>query len=191
MPDSDAQLAARVRKGDEGAFAELYDRHADRLFALASSIVHDPAAAEEAVADAFLRLWREADHDPDRGSVGAYLVVVTRSRALDQRRARERRHRAEQGSADRGESPTALPLAGFGPAPDRAAELTEDRERIRAALSELSDAQRVAIELAYFGGLTQREISERLGEPLGTVKTRVRDGMVRLRDTFASAGRRA
>jgi RNA polymerase sigma-70 factor (ECF subfamily) len=191
VPVSDSQLAERVRQGDESAFAELYDRYADRLFGLASSIVRDPAAAEEAVADAFLRLWREADHDPDRGSVGAYLVMVTRSRALDQRRAAERRVRAEQGSADQGESATALPISGFGPAPDRAAELTEDRERIFAALSGLSDAQRAAIELAYFGGLTQREISERLDEPLGTVKTRMRDGMIKLREAFVPAGRQA
>lgn len=191
MADTDEVLAARVRDGDESALAELYDRHADRLFALASSIVRDPAAAEEAVADAFLRLWREADHDPERGSVGAYLVVVTRSRALDQRRTRKRRLKAEQGQAERGESPTALPLSRFGPAPDRAAELTDDRERIFAALSHLSDAQRAAIELAYFGGLTQREISERLDEPLGTVKTRIRDGMIKLRETFAATGRQA
>lgn len=189
VSDSDDLLAARVQEGDEAALSELYDRHADRLFALASSIVGDPAAAEEAVADAFLRLWRTRDHDPDRGSVGAYLVVVTRSRALDARRARSRRLRAEQDGADQGESRTALPISGFGPAPDRGAELSQKRERIFEALAGLSDAQRAAIELAYFGGLTQREISERLDEPLGTVKTRIRDGMIRLREAFAPTRR--
>lgn len=184
MPDSDDVLAARVQEGDEAALSELYDRHADRLFALASSIVGDPATAEEAVADAFLRLWRKRDHDPDRGSVGAYLVVVTRSRALDGRRASRRRHRAEQDGAEQGASPSALPISDFGPAPDRSAELSQKRAVIHEALAGLSKAQRAAIELAYFGGLTQREISEKLGEPLGTVKTRIRDGMIRLREVL-------
>ncbi len=182
-------LAVRAQEGDEAALSELYDRYADRLFALASSIVSDPAAAEEAVADAFLRLWRKRDQDPERGSIGAYLVMVTRSRALDARRARTRRHRAEQDGAEQGASPTALPISGFGPAPDRGAELAQKRARISEALAGLSDAQRAAIELAYFGGLTQREISERLDEPLGTVKTRIRDGMIRLRETFAPTRR--
>jgi len=170
------------------ALSELYDRYGDRLFSLASSIVSDPAAAEEAVADAFLRLWREKDHDPSRGSVGAYLVVVTRSRAMDKRRSAQRRLRAEEGSVDTSDAGVGVPISSFGPAPDRSAELSETRERIAQALGKLSPAQQKVIELAYFGGLTHRAIAERLDEPLGTVKTRLRDGMIKLRGIFPVGG---
>lgn len=184
LETSDTALAERVRAGDERALSDLYDRHADRLYSLARSIVDDPASAEEAVTDAFLRLWREGDHDPSRGSVGAYLVVVTRSRALDAVRSRKRRGRAEQAGADASLQGAAVPISTPADSPERSAELSGTRKRIVTALERLTSRQREVIELAYFGGLTHREISERLGEPLGTVKTRLRDGMIRLREIF-------
>lgn len=186
---NDSEQVARIRAGDERGLSVLYDRYAERLFSLAMSIVDDPGEAEEAVADAFLRLWNEQDHDESRGSVGAYLVVVTRSRALDRKRASKRRGARQEKAAATDDVGAAIPISNVGPAPDRAAELGEKRSRINTALAQLSEKQRVVIDLAYFGGLSHSEIAERLAEPLGTVKTRLRDGMNKLRDLFPDAAR--
>lgn len=169
----------------------LYDRYAKRLYSLALSIVDDPAEAEEAVADAFLRLWNEGDHDAERGSVGAYLVMVTRSRALDRKRTAQRRGKRQEKAAESDPAGAAVPISNPGTAPDRAAELDERRSMIEAALQKLSEKQRTVIDLAYFGGLSHSEIAERLAEPLGTVKTRLRDGMKKLRDLFPETARSA
>lgn len=179
-PD-DATLASRVRSGDEDALARLYDRHSEALHSLAISMVKEPADAEEVVTDAFLKLW-QGGWSAERGSVGAYLHVVARSRALDLIRARKRRGRAEEGGARQEPSGFALPVSNPGPGPEEAAHRTDRRDWIGAALGQLSEAQRTAIPLAYLSGMTQREIAEHLSEPLGTVKTRIRDGMHRLRD---------
>ncbi|MEQ8329199.1 MAG: sigma-70 family RNA polymerase sigma factor [Longimicrobiales bacterium] len=185
LPDSsDGDLYARMRAGDERALSELYDRHAERMYSLARSVCSDPADAEEAVADAFLRLWRAGDFDPDRGTVGTFLAVVTRSRALDRVRARKRRGRAEEKGAAQDPQGFAVEISAAGDPPERRVELAEKRGRIREALATLSDKQQAVIDLAYFGGMTHREIAEHLTEPLGTVKTRLRDGMQKLRDAF-------
>lgn len=187
---SDDAVVREVHSGSERALGVLYDRYADRLFALASAILDDPAEAEAAVADAFLRLWRERDHDEARGSVGAYLVTITRSRALDRKR-RERRQRArEERGAESNPDGLTIPLADMAPPPDRAAELTEAGTMIRTALAAVSDKQRAVIGLAYFEGMTHSEIADHLSEPLGTVKTRLRDGMKKLQSLVRS-GRRA
>ncbi len=183
---SDAALVAAVRAGDERAFGELYDRYVDRLFSLAAAIVDDPADAEGAVADAFLRLWRDRDHDADRGSVGAYLVMITRSRALDRRRADRRRRRREEKGAEADPAGLTVPLASPMPAPDRAAEMSEAGERVHEVLAQVTEKQRAVIGLAYLEGLTHSEIADRLSEPLGTVKTRLRDGMNKLRELAAA-----
>jgi len=177
---SDDAVAREVQGGSERALGELYDRYADRLFSLAMAVCDDPGDAEAAVADAFLRLWRERDHDEVRGSVGAYLVTVTRSRALDRKR-RERRQRAreERGAAASIDGLT-IPLSDMAPPPDRTVEVREAGSMIRRALSGVSDKQRAVIGLAYFEGMTHSEIAEHLSEPLGTVKTRLRDGMKKL-----------
>lgn len=187
---SDAELVDEVWRGDERAFAELYDRYADRLFSLASTIVDDPADAEAAVADAFLRLWRDRDHDPERGSVGAYLVMITRSRALDRRRADRRRRSREEKGAEADPTGLALPLGTTAPSPDRVAEVSEAGARVREFLDRISEKQRTVIGLAYLQGMTHSEIAEHLSEPLGTVKTRLRDGMNTLRDLVSAPGRR-
>lgn len=185
---SDAALAAAVRAGDERAFEELYDRYVDRLFSLAAAIVDDPADAEGAVADAFLRLWRDRDHDAERGSVGAYLVMITRSRALDRRRAHRRRRQREEKGAEADPTGFAVPLAAPAPSPDRAAEMSEAGAWVRDVLAQVTEKQRAVIGLAYLEGLTHSEIADHLSEPLGTVKTRLRDGMKKLRELASARG---
>jgi RNA polymerase sigma-70 factor (ECF subfamily) len=182
---TDLDLVARLEAGDERALGALYDRYAERLYSLACAILSDPGDAEEAVADTFLQLWRARDYEAARGAVGAYLTVVLRSRAVDRLRARRRRGAAEGRAAAVGEEGLALPLGAVGAPPDRAVEMVEDRARVEGALADLPEKQRTVIGLAYFEGLTHTEIAERLAEPLGTVKTRLRDGMRRLRDAMA------
>jgi RNA polymerase sigma-70 factor (ECF subfamily) len=197
IPDAadDAALAARLAAGDERALAALYDAYSARLYALAYRILSTPQDAEEAVLDAFLQAWREAPRfDPARGTLTAWLVLITRSRALDRLRARGRlertmdRARALAGPAD--DSATADPSAA-GPAvgsrsadPAREVERREEDARVRAALDTLPPPIRQALDLAFFEGLTHTEIADRLGWPLGTVKTRVRGGLLRLREAL-------
>ena len=179
---TDPDLVDRIREGDDHALGELYDRHGAVMYSLARSIVSDPADAEEVVADAFLQIWRgAAQYDRDRASVGAFLAVVTRSRALDVVRARKRRGAAEGKAA--GWNPTGLTIAlsASDSDPDRAFELRETSAIVRRALDALPEPQKEVILLAYFGGYSQTEIADRLSEPLGTVKSRVRAGMQTLR----------
>lgn len=172
--EQDSELIARIRDGDEDAMASLYDRYAGPLVALAYRILGDRAEAEDVALSALARAWREAHRfESARGSVRAWLTVMTRSRAMDAaRRARTR-------EATAGRDLTAGRATSEDPA--GAAERDEDRRLVLAALAELPDTQREAIELAYYGGLSQTEIAARLGAPLGTVKTRIRDGMKKLR----------
>ena len=183
---SDSALIERIREGDDRALGELYDRHGAVMYSLARSIVSEPADAEEVVADAFLQIWRGApQYDRTRASVGAFLAVVTRSRALDVVRAHRRRGTAEDRAAAWSESGLAVALSASDPAPDRATELREAGAVVRQALDELPGPQREVILLAYFGGYSQSEIAARLSEPLGTVKTRVRAGMQKLREVLS------
>lgn len=174
----DAQLVAGLAAGDESALAALYDRHGALMYALAFRILKDHEDAEEAVMTAFTQAWRGARAwSGERGTVSSWLVVLTRSRALDRLRSRTRRLQAESRAAIEIDGPaTAQPPA------DAAVTESDDRSKVRSALGELPDAQRRCIELAYFEGLSQSEIAERLAEPLGTVKTRIRLAMVKLRD---------
>ena len=181
---TDRELIDRLRTGDERALSTLYDRYSESIYSLALSILRDAGEAEEVVADAFLRLWNETDYDPERGSVGAYLAVFARSRALDRIRTLRRQGKAEEARAAQDPAGLLLPVAEAGDDPDRRVERNDDRARLDEALAALSEKQRTVIGLAYFGGLTHSEIAERLSEPIGTVKTRIRDGMVKLRDAF-------
>ena len=170
------QCIARSAAGDERAFAELYDATAPRVFGLVLRILVDRAQAEEVAQEVYLEAWRRAERfDANRGAAIGWLLQIAHARAVD-------RVRASQAQRDRdariGLRDTDVPV-------DEVAERVEtslESARARRALGELSEAQREAIELAYFGGLTQTEIAERLGTPLGTVKTRMRDGMRRLRE---------
>jgi len=182
----DRDLVERMVVGDERALTKLYDRHGSASYALALAIVGERADAEEVVADAFGQAWRTAaQFDPGRGSVPAWLATITRTRALDLVRSRGRRARAIERAAAASGNGLAAPLGGLGSAPDRGVEQDEARRLVARSLAELPEPQRRVIELAYFGGLTQSEIAAQLEEPLGTVKTRMRAGMEKLRGLLA------
>jgi RNA polymerase sigma-70 factor (ECF subfamily) len=181
-PPVDGELVARAARGDEGAIGQLYDRYGTVLYAVAYRIVGQRADAEEVVLEAFAQAWREAPRfEAGRGSVAGWLTMIARSRALDLVRARSRRDRITASAA--AERPNTSPaMSDFRPDPAKALDLDERRRQVAQALQTLSPPQREAIELAYFEGLSQSEIAERLQEPLGTVKTRVRLGMQKLRE---------
>lgn len=184
-PAPDCTLVARMANADERALGELYDRHGRPVYALALAIVRERADAEEVVADAFGQAWRTAGQfDPSRGSVGAWLATITRTRALDLVRARGRRARALE-RVSRVDADAVATLGAAADAPDRGVEREEARGLVARSLADLPDAQRRVIELAYFGGLSQTEIAAELREPLGTVKTRMRAGMEKLRGSLA------
>jgi RNA polymerase sigma-70 factor (ECF subfamily) len=181
--EADGALVARMAAGEERALGALYDRYGRTLFALAYRILADRDDAEEVVLEAFTQAWRSSDrYALERGSVAAWLVVLARSRALDRLRSRERHARAMERAA--GSAPVEGAPGMGRPEPDtgRAAEDAERRQRVLGVLEELPEAQRVCIQLAYYDGLTQVEIAARLAEPLGTVKTRMRLGMIKLQE---------
>ncbi len=182
---TDRALVERMAGGNERALGELYDRHGGMAYSLALAIVGERADAEEVVADSFGQAWRTAERfDPARGSVTAWLATITRTRALDLVRARGRRARALTRAAVGNSEGLAAPIAPAGEAPDRGVERQEARRMVERSLAELSESQRRIIELAYFGGLTQTEIAAELREPLGTVKTRMRAGLEKLRGSL-------
>jgi RNA polymerase sigma-70 factor (ECF subfamily) len=188
----DRALLERMAAGDERALGELYDRHAGMIFALAVAITGERADAEEVAADAFNQAWRSAaQYDPARGSVTAWLATIARTRALDLLRERGRRARALTRAAVENADGLAAPLAAAADAPDRGVERDETQALVARSLAALTEPQRQVIELAYYRGLSQTEIAAELREPLGTVKTRIRAGMEKLRSTLASAVRGA
>jgi RNA polymerase sigma-70 factor (ECF subfamily) len=178
-PTGDADLLRRIAGGDAAALRVLYDALAGRVVAIAQRILGDRQAAEDVAQETFVEAWRRAgQYDPARGGATAFVMTIARSRAIDRKRG--------AGTAQRAlEAARAEPNASGAPLPFELAEQRRERERVLAALSALPAEQRAAIELAYFEGLTQREIAERTGEPLGTVKTRVRLGMARLAGLLA------
>jgi RNA polymerase sigma-70 factor, ECF subfamily len=183
---TDEQLVARMIGGDQDALASLYDRRRSVVFALALRILRDRAEAEEALADVFHQAWRHAAaFDPGRGTVIGWLFNLCRSRAIDRVRARGRRD-AGLAQMTRAEEGTRVAGAAASVGPEEAADVAVKRRMVGAALGSLSAAQRAAIELAYFEGLSHSEIAARLGEPLGTVKTRIRQGLLTLRDNLGA-----
>jgi len=180
----DAALVGRIAAGDEPALGELYDRFGGVIYAVAYRIAGAAADAEEVVMEAFAQAWREAPRfDPSRGSVAAWLTVMARSRALDLVRSQSRRQRITETAAR--EEPASAPAMSSGFQAPGASVLDEERRRaVGAALTALSPPQRQAIELAYYEGLSQSEIAARLQEPLGTIKTRMRLGMQKLREAL-------
>ena len=182
--ETDRGLLEGVARGDEPALERLYDRYSAPLYALAYRIAGERSDAEEIVLDCFSQAWRDAPRfRAERGSVIAWLTMICRSRALDLVRARGRRARLVS-SAAAAEPDTPPAMGGRDPAEERDLEQRERREVVRNALRGLSDSQRQAIELSYYAGLSHSEIAERLGEPLGTVKTRVRLAMEKLREAL-------
>ena len=175
-------LLERVQAGDEQALAEMYDRFTPMLYPVALRILRRAADAEDAVQDAWMQVWkRSATYDPSRGAVAAWLLTVVRSRALDRYRSMASRSRAE-GKVHPNEQMT--------PPADPAASAVTGQigTRVRAALTQLEPQQRQVLEIAYFEGLSQSEIAERLKAPLGTVKSWTRQGLMRLRELVPQEG---
>ena len=172
---SDEALIDAIARSDERALAELYDRYGRVAYNLAYRVLRDAALAEDAVQEAFLAVWRTAGRFlPERSKASTWILTLTHRRAVDIVR-REQRRRAE--SLDE-----AAETAGGGA--DEAAWLRLERERVQTALRRLPDQQREALELAYYGGFTQSELAERLGQPLGTIKSRMFSGLARLREVL-------
>jgi RNA polymerase sigma factor (sigma-70 family) len=174
---SDETLLARVARGDDDALGSLYDRFGRIAYGLALRIVRDERLAEDAVQDAFLAVWRQAaSFRPERANARTWVLTFVHRRAVDLVR-REERRRAE---------PLEVEAEAVTGSTAEAAELRRSREAVQRALAELPDDQRRPIELAYYAGLSQSELAERLGEPLGTIKSRMFTGLKRLRELLGT-----
>lgn len=175
--DHDARLVVRMNGGDEAALGELYDRHGRKAYSIALAILRDPSDAEDAVAQAFVQLWQQGRRfDPARGGLSTWVGTVVRSRALDLYRATRRRQQAHDAALRSPDSWRWQPAHQETDVGRR-----ELSGAVSAALREIPREQRVTIELAYFQGMSQSEIARATGTPLGTVKTRMRAAMQKLR----------
>lgn len=178
---SESELCARLREADPLALEQLYDRYSGYAMAVAYKILGTREEAEEVVQDVFWRLWASRiEYDPKRGRFKTWLFGICRNRAIDALRSRARRPRAD----------LHVVADDLGDAPRSEEQLIEKERgaRVRAALSGLPAAQRTAIELSFYRGLTHREISDETGEPVGTIKSRIHGGMTKLRGTLANIG---
>jgi RNA polymerase sigma-70 factor (ECF subfamily) len=174
---ADEELIARVSWREEPALGEIYDRYNRLVYSIALRIVGDRESAEEVVQDVFQAVWLSAGSFQPSGSFSAWLIGITRHRAIDATRSKRYRARAREDLLDD------TRLAGAG---ESAADTLMLRSVVRAALEQLPHSQRQAIELAYYGGLTHNEIAVRLGEPVGTIKSRMRMGLMKLRELLAA-----
>ena len=171
-------LLRQCGRGDEAAFARLYDATAPRVLGLAVRVVRDRAQAEEVTQEAFLEIWRTSGrYDPDRGSPLAWLLTITHRKAVDRVRAAEAATRRDVTYQQRNQ-----PVEHDSTA--EAAHASIEAHRVRGALAHLTEVQREAVSLAYLGGYTHTEVATMLDLPLGTAKTRIRDGLIRLRDAL-------
>ncbi|MBC7443035.1 MAG: sigma-70 family RNA polymerase sigma factor [Ramlibacter sp.] len=181
VADTKEQLLGRVAQGDEAAFGELYDQMAPRVLGLVRRLLVDPAQSEEVTQEIFLEIWQSATrYEAQRGGASTWILTMAHRRAVD-------RIRSSQASRERD---VKIGIRDLAVAFDEVSETVEVRlehERVEKAMSRLTQLQRQAISLAYYGGLSQSEVAERLQIPLGTVKTRLRDGMIRLRDELGVA----
>ena len=178
---SDEALVALAARSEQSALAELYDRYGRTAYGLALRVLRDQTLAEDAVQEAFLTVWRTASRFmPERGRASTWILTLVHRRAVDLVR-RENRRRTEP-LEDR------EPAAGHASAED-AAWLRLERERVQTALLQLSDPQREVLELAYYGGYTQSELAERLGQPLGTIKSRMFAGLSRMNELLEPPGK--
>jgi RNA polymerase sigma-70 factor (ECF subfamily) len=173
-----ADLLRRSSRGDESAFAELYDATSRRLYGLVLRIVRDHAMSEEVTQEIYLDVWRQcARFDPERGSAISWLLTIAHRSAVDRVRASEASRRRDDAHAATHRDIDFDTTA-------ESAQASLEAQRVRRALTTLTDAQRSAVELAYLGGYTHTEVARLLDLPLGTAKTRIRDGLIRLRDTL-------
>jgi len=170
----------RLTARDPTALESLYDRYSRMVYSLALRIAGQPAVAEEIVQDVFLKLWHSADrYQAERGPLGPWLCTLARNRALDHLRLKREKQRRREDSIE-GE----IGFTSSNPSPETLAQQSQSAVRVRASLRELPAAQQRAIELAYFEGMTHSEIAAALAEPLGTVKSWIRSGLLRMRETL-------
>lgn len=179
----DGRLLIRMAGGDRHALEELYDRFSRPLYSTALHILSDASEAQDVVHDVFLALWEKAAvFESERGTAFSWAVTLTRNRAIDRLRTRRRRADLLERSAP---GDLGYDEGAAGPGADEQALLGDQARAVRSAVSALPADQQQALSLAFFGGLTQQEIAERLQAPLGTVKARIRRGLIKLRDTLA------
>jgi RNA polymerase sigma-70 factor (ECF subfamily) len=169
----DAMLVSAIRSGDEQAMAQLYERYSSIVYSVALRVLGDTGAAEDILQEVFMQLWRSPDaFDATRGSLPGWLAVITRNRAIDSLRKR------------RPETDITDVIVSIEPDLAGGAEFSRALEKIRGALGGMPPTQRSALEMAFFEGLTHTEIADKTGEPLGTIKTRIRAGLLTLRKAF-------
>ena len=174
-----ARLIGRIAQTDRHALAELYDASSSQVFGLVLRLVGDRAAAEEIALDVYTQVWKRASqYDPSRGSASSWLLLIARSRAIDHLRSSVRKTR----DAERPLDPAVAQVSDHSANPEEVVLLQGRRQLVRSALESLDSRKREAIDLAFYSGLTHTEIADRLGLPVGTVKTRIRSGMIRLRE---------
>ena len=172
---TDSEIIARIYSGDEGAMALLYDRYSRVVYAVAVRVLSDSSAAEDILQDVFMQLWRNPQgFNAGRGSLAAWLAVIARNRAIDHLR----RRRPEAGAAET--------LIAVDADLEHTAERNQAIEKVRTVLAGMPGEQRTALEMAFFEGLTHVEIAGKTGQPLGTIKTRIRSGLSAVRKAFAT-----
>jgi len=171
----DAEIIARIYSGDEGAMALLYDRYSPVVYAVALRVLSDSSAAEDILQDVFMQLWRNPQaFNASRGSLPAWLAVIARNRSIDQLRKR------------RPEVEAAETVISMDPDLENTAVRNQAIDKVRAVLGDMPEEQRTALQMAFFEGLTHVEIAGKTGQPLGTVKTRIRSGILAVRKAFAA-----
>jgi RNA polymerase sigma-70 factor (ECF subfamily) len=174
----DIELLRQIADGDRAAFAEFYDRHSLLMFSVASRILNEPSDAEDVMQEAFVQIWEKAkSFDPKLGKAASWAAILVRNKAIDRIRSSQRRTRLAQEAG-----PELAFAASSTASANEAIHGTEKAKLIQTAIVELPAEQRRAIEMAYFSGLTHIEISEKLKEPLGTIKARIRRGLLKLRE---------
>lgn len=184
--EDEKALMYRIAAGDEVAFEALYDRYSRLLYSILLSVVKQPPEAQDMLQEVFLHIWRQAKNfDAGRGNVYSWLITMTRNRAIDRLRSKGYRERQQEAHDD----DTMLMLPDSALSPLDSITITEQRERVHDALGKIPPEQRDALMLAYFQGYTQAEIADLLQIPLGTIKTRMRQGLLKLSTLLHSATR--
>jgi len=180
----DQEMIAQIGRRDQGAFSALYDRLSGPLYSLAFKMLGDASDAQDALQEVFVQIWsRASTYDPEKSSVFSWAVLLTRSRAIDRLRARDRRLRVVVESTAENRVAEATDASTVESAADTANK-KDEAAHVRSLLNNLPEDQRQAIELAFFGHRTHHEIAAQLGQPLGTVKARIRRGLLKLREQF-------
>jgi RNA polymerase sigma-70 factor (ECF subfamily) len=183
---ADREMLAQAAGGDQAAFAKLYDRLSGPLYSLAVRMLSDANEAQDAVQEVFVQIWRRAaKYDPTQSSVFSWAMLMTRSRIIDRLRARGRRLRVVASSTNDTNNAAATADASVAESAADTADRNEEAMRVRTVLDKLPAEQRQAIELAFFSELTHYQIADQLGQPLGTIKARIRRGLLKLREQIA------